>query len=76
MSEILILLGITIQMNHICNEKTWLPRKPLGKKKKIESVQMDYVGRLVMSGCELGRQKGFKSLNYQAPCSSKEQRVS
>lgn len=74
MSEILILLGITIQMNHICNEKTWLPRKPL--EKIIESVQMDYVGRLVMSGCELGRQKGFKGLNYQAPCSSKEQWVS
>lgn len=36
---------------------------------------MDYVGRLVMSGCELGQQKGFNGLNYQAPCSSKEQQV-
>ena len=44
--------------------------------KKIKSGQMDYVGRLVMSGCELGRQKGFNGLNYQAPCSSKEQWVS
>ena len=74
MSEILILLGITIQKNHKHKEKTCLPRKPL--EKKIESVQMDYVGRLVLSGFELGRQKGFKGLNYQAPCSSKEQRVS
>lgn len=74
MSDILILMGITIQMNHIRNEKTWLPRKPL--EKKIKSGQMDYVGRLVMSGCELGRQKGFNGLNYQAPCSSKEQWVS
>lgn len=31
---------------------------------------MDYVARLVMSGCELGQQKGFNGLNNQAPCSS------
>lgn len=33
---------------------------------------MDYVVRLVMLGCELGGQKGFNGLNYQAPRSSKE----
>lgn len=37
---------------------------------------MDYVVRLGMSGHELGQQKGFNGLNYQAPCGSKEQPVS
>lgn len=46
MSEILILLGITIQMNHIRNEKTWLPRKPLEKKKKSNQYKWIMLGGL------------------------------
>lgn len=68
-------MGIIVQMNHIVMRKPACQGSLLKRKKKIKSGQMDYVGRLVMSGCELGQQKGFNGLNYQAPCSSKEQQV-
>lgn len=65
-------MGITTQMNHIIMREPGCQRSLLKRKK---SGQMDFVVRLVMSGCELGQQKGFNGLNHQAPCSSKEQGV-
>ena len=74
MSEILILMGITTQMNHIIMRKN-LAAKEASWNEKIKLGQMDYVAQLAISGYELDQQKGFNGLNYQAPWSSKEQRV-